>query len=59
MPRSLASRFKTNVLADGSLELTSFDATDYDAPTLEIPAEISGRSVKRSAIFSPPTRAKR
>ena len=51
MPRSLASRFKTNVLVDGSLELTSFDATDYDAPTLEIPAEISGRSVKALGDF--------
>ncbi|MBR4976116.1 MAG: leucine-rich repeat protein [Thermoguttaceae bacterium] len=51
MPRSLASRFKTNVLPDGSLELTSFDATDYDASTLEIPAEISGRPVKALGDF--------
>ena len=51
MPRTLVSRFKTNVLADGSLELTSFDATDYNASSLEIPAEISGRPVKALGDF--------
>lgn len=51
MPRSLASRFKTNVRPDGSLELTSFDASDYDASTLEIPAEIRGRPVKALGDF--------
>ncbi|MBQ8284952.1 MAG: leucine-rich repeat domain-containing protein [Thermoguttaceae bacterium] len=51
MPRSLASRFETNVRPDGSFELTSFDATDYDASTLEIPAEIAGRPVKALGDF--------
>ncbi|MBR4976171.1 MAG: leucine-rich repeat protein, partial [Thermoguttaceae bacterium] len=50
MPRAFESRFTVTFRPDGSLNLVSFDATDYDASTLEIPAQISGRPVKALEI---------
>ena len=51
MSRSLESRFAVTFRPDGSLEVVSFDATGYNASTLEIPAEISGRPVKAVKII--------